>query len=58
MTLLAHHVGEESLASLLLFGGGTLSFVVAVGRAHLADVRARLRRGPGADQDTPEPARR
>ena len=44
MTLLAHHVGEESLASLLLFGGGTLSFVVAVGRAHLADVRARLAR--------------
>jgi hypothetical protein len=40
--LLAHHAGEESLATLLLLGGGTFSVVVAIGRAQLAAVRARL----------------
>jgi hypothetical protein len=44
VTPLAHHAGEESLAALLLLGGGTLSFVVAVGRAHLAAARDRLTR--------------
>jgi hypothetical protein len=44
MTPLAHHAGEESLATLLLLGGGSLSFVVAIGRARLADVCARLTR--------------
>jgi threonine/homoserine/homoserine lactone efflux protein len=44
MRPLAHHAGEESLAALLLLGSGTLSFVVAIGRAHLAAARARLTR--------------
>jgi hypothetical protein len=44
MPPLAHHAGEESLAALLLLGSGTLSLVVAVGRAHLAAARARLTR--------------
>jgi hypothetical protein len=42
--LLAHHAGEESLATLLLLGGGTFSVVVAIGRAHLAAACARLTR--------------
>jgi hypothetical protein len=49
--LLAHHAGEESLATLLLLaGGGSLSVVVAIGRAHLAAARAKLtrrKRAPG-----------
>jgi hypothetical protein len=44
MTPLAHHAGEESLATLLLLGGGSLSVVVAIGRAHLAAARAKLTR--------------
>jgi hypothetical protein len=42
--VLAHHAGEESLATLLLLGGGTFSVVVAIGRAQLAAARARLTR--------------
>ena len=42
--LLAHHAGEQSLAALLLLGGGSLSVVVAIGRAHLAAARAKLTR--------------
>jgi hypothetical protein len=41
---LAHHAGEESLAALLLLGTGSLSVVVAIGRAHLAAARAKLTR--------------
>jgi hypothetical protein len=48
MRPLAHHAGEESLAALLLLGSGTLSFVVAIGRAHLAAARARLTRKQGS----------
>jgi hypothetical protein len=52
MTPLAHHAGEESLAALLLLGTGSLSVVVAIGRAHLAAARARLTRRarPPGDQ--------
>jgi hypothetical protein len=42
--LLAHHAGEQSLAALLLLSGGSLSVVVAIGRAHLAAARAKLTR--------------
>ena len=43
--LLAHHAGEQSLATLILLGSsGALSVVVAIGRAHLAAARARLTR--------------
>jgi hypothetical protein len=44
MRPLAHHLGEQSLATLLLLGGGTLPLVVAIGRARLASVRVRLAR--------------
>jgi hypothetical protein len=45
MRPLAHHLGEESLAPLLLLGsGGGLSLVVAIGRARLAAARAKLTR--------------
>jgi hypothetical protein len=43
MTPLAHHAGEESLATLLLLGG-SFSVVVAIGRAQLAATRAKLTR--------------
>jgi hypothetical protein len=47
MRPLAHHLGEQSLATLLLLGGGsTLSLVVTIGRAQLAAARARLTRRP------------
>jgi len=43
MRPLAHHLGEESLAPLLLLlGGGGLPLVVAIGRARVAATRARL----------------
>jgi hypothetical protein len=49
MRPLAHHLGEESLAPLLLLGsGGGLSLLVAIGRARLAAVRAKLTRKQGA----------
>jgi hypothetical protein len=41
---LAHHAGEQALAPLLLLAGGGISLAVAIGRARLADVRARLAR--------------
>jgi hypothetical protein len=44
MRPLAHHAGEEALAPLLLLAGGGLSVVVAIGRASLADIKARLAR--------------
>jgi hypothetical protein len=40
----AHHMAEDSLVSLLLVGGGTFSFVVAIGRTRLAATRASLAR--------------
>jgi hypothetical protein len=55
MAPLAHHAGEESLATLLLLGGGTLPLVVAIGRARLAAARARLTRRLRGPE---EPARR
>ena len=49
MRPLAHHLGEESLAPLLLLGsGGGLSLLVAIGRARLAAARAKLIRKQGA----------
>ena len=48
MTPLAHHAGEESLAALLLLGMGSLSVVVAIGRARLAAARAKLTRKQGS----------
>jgi hypothetical protein len=42
MTPLAHHAGEQSLATLLVLGGGTLPVVVAFGRARVADTAARI----------------
>jgi hypothetical protein len=48
---LAHHAGEDSLVQLLLLGGGSLSVLVAFGRARLAAARARLtRRVRGLEQ--------
>jgi hypothetical protein len=41
---LAHHAGEDSLVQLLVLGSGSLSVVVAFGRARLAAARARLAR--------------
>ena len=49
MRPVAHHLGEDSLVNLLL-GGGSLSVLVAVGRAQLAAVRARLARKQGSDR--------
>jgi len=41
----AHHLGEESIAPLLLLGsGGGLSLLVTIGRARLAAARAKLTR--------------
>jgi hypothetical protein len=37
-------MGEDSLVNLLVVGGGTLSFVVAIGRTRLAATRAGLAR--------------
>jgi hypothetical protein len=48
MRPLAHHLGEESLAPLLLASGGGLSLLVAIGRARLAAARAKLTRKQGA----------
>jgi hypothetical protein len=48
---LAHHAGEDSLVQLLLLGGGSLSVLVAFGRARLAAARTRLtRRVRGLEQ--------
>ena len=45
---LAHHVGEDTLAPLLLLGGAWLSVLAAYGRERLATVRAKLTR-PGEE---------
>jgi hypothetical protein len=44
MPPLAHHLGEQSLATLLLLGGGTLPLVVAIGRARLTTTGAKVAR--------------
>ena len=44
MRPLAHHAGEASLVQLLVLGSGSLSVVVAFGRARLAAAPARLAR--------------
>jgi hypothetical protein len=41
---LAHHVGEQALAPLLLLAGGWLTLAAAIARARLADARTRLAR--------------
>jgi hypothetical protein len=54
----AHHLGEESLAPLLLGSGGGLSLLLAVGRARLAAAGARLtRRVRGLEQRPPDGGR-
>ena len=47
MRPLAHHLGEESLAPLLLLGGAWLSVLVAYGRERLTAARAKLTRPRG-----------
>jgi hypothetical protein len=42
--VVAHHAGEQSLATVLLLAGGGLPLMVAIGRARVAAVRARLTR--------------
>ena len=43
MRPLAHHLGEETLAPLLVLGSsGGLSLLLAIGRARLTAIRARL----------------
>jgi hypothetical protein len=41
---IAHHLGEQALAPLLLLGGSWLTVLVAAGRSRLAATRARLTR--------------
>jgi hypothetical protein len=41
---IAHHLGEQGLAPLLLLGGGGVPLMVAIGRARLATARAKLTR--------------
>jgi hypothetical protein len=41
---LAHHLGEQALAPLLLLGSSGLTVLVAVGRTRLAATRAKLTR--------------
>jgi hypothetical protein len=41
---IAHHLGEQALAPLLLLGGGWLTMLVAAGRSRLAAARAKLAR--------------
>jgi hypothetical protein len=42
MPPLAHHLGEQALAPLLLLGSGGIGLLVAIGRARLATARTRL----------------
>jgi hypothetical protein len=58
MRPLAHHLGEDSLVNLLLVGGGTLSVVVAIGRAQFAAARARLTRRVRRPERRPHEGRR
>jgi hypothetical protein len=44
MRPIAHHLGEQALAPLLLLGGSWLTMLVAIGRARLAATRAKLTR--------------
>jgi hypothetical protein len=44
MRPIAHHLGEQALALLLLLGGSWLTMLVAVGRSRLATARAKLTR--------------
>jgi hypothetical protein len=55
---LAHHAGEDSLVNLLLLGGGSLSVLLAVGRARLAAARARLTRRRRGPEQRPHDGRR
>jgi hypothetical protein len=41
---LAHHAGEDTLAPLLLLGGGGLSVLAAYGRERLTTFRTKLTR--------------
>jgi hypothetical protein len=41
---IAHHLGEQALAPLLLLGSGGVPLLVAIGRARLAAARAKLTR--------------
>jgi hypothetical protein len=43
MRPIAHHLGEQALAPLLL-GSGGVGLLLAIGRAQVAAARARLRR--------------
>ena len=42
MRPIAHHLGEQALAPLLLLGGSWLTMLVAVGRSRRATTRAKL----------------
>lgn len=55
---LAHHAGEDSLVNLLVLGGGSLSVLVAFGRARLAAARARLTRRVRGPEQQPRDGRR
>jgi hypothetical protein len=59
---LAHHAGEGSLISVLVFGGSWLAVAAAIGRTQLAAALARLtgRDGPAveAEMQAREPTRR
>jgi hypothetical protein len=54
---LAHHAGEDSLVQLLLLGGGSLSVLVAFGRARLAAACARLTRRVRGPEQRPHDGR-
>jgi hypothetical protein len=55
----AHHLGEEALAPLLLLGsGGGLSLLLAIGRARAAAARARLARRARRLDQRPHETRR
>ena len=41
---IAHHLGEQALAPLLLLGSGGVPLMVAIGRARLVATRAKLTR--------------
>jgi hypothetical protein len=41
---IAHHLGEQALAPLLLLGSGGVPLLVAIARARLAATRAKLTR--------------
>ena len=41
---IAHHLGEQALAPLLLLGGAWFSMLLTLGRSRLAATRAKLTR--------------